>query len=291
MHIQTSINEPVHVKVSLNGEFRRFLLTEFNYDKLEATVKSLFCIESAVSLRFQDDEKDWVHVSSDEELAYAIDLSGKLLRLEVKTDTQTTSPSVTPPSVVPDQTEVPWRRGGRGGKGRGGWRNPDRLEVVEARMASKIQSMEEKLNSGQLTSERERTVRWKLARTQEKLEHVKAERERIATAPECNETEDKDHVEGWGGWGRRGGRGGRGRGGWRNEEGCPRGGKLQRLLPPEILENFHRTKAALRDAKETGNHEEIDACKTAFLAAKNAKLAAMAALRAQGEGQETPAGF
>jgi hypothetical protein len=281
-------NGPVHIKVALNGEFRRFLLTEISYAKLEEVVKSLFQLTYPVSLRFQDDEKDWVHVTTDEELHYAVDLAGSPLRLEVKILSASPQSSATAqiPCVPAGEVEEECFRGGRGRgcRGRGGWRNPEKLEAMENRMVAKVQALNEKLNSGNLTSERERTVRWKLARLQEKLEHVKEERAKLANAPpEQKEAEDlvQQPAEGWcarGGRGRGGRRGGRG-------EGCPRGGMKARL-PPEIMENFHQAKSALQAAKEKGDKQEIQACKEALWAAKSAKFAAMDALRA-GEGQES----
>jgi hypothetical protein len=178
----------------------------------------------------------------------------------------------------------------------------ERLELRQTRVTQKIAELEEKLNSGKLTSERERAVRWKLTRLQEKLEFIAAKRASLDSAkPEetpkeetpkeetCNKvTEDEPQEEKWG---RRGGRGCRGRrGACGDGEGFkPRGGFMKRL-PPEIKENFHQCKAAWRAAKESGDAEQMAACKEAFWAAKEAKCAALAALRAQdaaGEGQET----
>jgi len=81
---QMNINTPVHVKVALNGEFRRFLLNPLTFANLETTVKTLFSINAPVSLKFEDDEKDWVVVATDAELLYAIELAGSPLRVDVK---------------------------------------------------------------------------------------------------------------------------------------------------------------------------------------------------------------
>jgi hypothetical protein len=296
MQSQTKTNVPVHVKVALNGEFRRFLLTEPTFINLENTVKSLFSLEAPVTLKFLDDEKDWVLLTNDNELLYAIDLAGSPLRVDIHISSGQAPTGVTvtsPAEANPDCGA--WRgrggrRGGRGGCGRGGKNIAERLETKQVRLETKIADLEERLKSSELPSERERTVRWKLARLQEKLEFVTAKRASLASAkPEnstqtetCNEVTDEETTTTQeeapqGKWRR--GRGGRGgcRGG--RGEGCK--GGIRKLLPPELLEDFQQKKAALKAAKEGGNREEIEACREALWQVKEAKFAAIAALKAE----------
>lgn len=297
MQSQTIINTPVHVKVALNGEFRRFLLNPLTFVNLEATVKSLFTINAPVSLKFQDDEKDWVHLTTDAELLYAIELAGSPLRVDVKILAEVPSPTAAQVPEVSEAVQGGWRgRGGRRGGcgGRGGPKACERLEAMEARVSSKIADLQEKLDSGKLTSERERTVRWKVTRLQEKLEFIAKKRASLQTAnseiPEktCDQTEDQQETPHEEKWGRRGGKGCRGQQAGCGGEGWakPKRGCLMKRLSPEILENFHQCKAALRAAKESGDAEKIAECKEAFWAAKEAKFAALTALRAQDAGEE-----
>jgi hypothetical protein len=68
------------LKISLNDDMRRVTHTgALNFETLIATVKKLFntLTEDEVKsliVRYQDDEKDWITVSSDEELSEAISL-------------------------------------------------------------------------------------------------------------------------------------------------------------------------------------------------------------------------
>jgi len=302
MQSQINNNTPVHVKIALNGEFRRFLLNPLTFATLETTVKTLFTISAPVSLKFQDDEKDWVHLTTDAELLYAIELAGSPLRVDVKILAEVPTLGQTPTVHEEAVQEGCWRgRGGRRGRGGCGGRGGhnvaerlERLEMTETRVRNRIAELQEKLDSGKLTSERERTVGWKITRLQEKLEFVAAKRAGLASAKSENPTEEKSCEETVHEtpqeekWGRRGGRGCRGRrGGFGGEEGCwakPKGGLMKRLSP-EIHENFHQCKTAWKAAKDSGDAEQIAACKEAFWAAKDAKRAAMAALRAQDAGE------
>jgi len=76
----------VHVKVEYNQEFRRFVVETISFEHLEKTLRTLLNIDPAqpVKILFLDDEKDWVLIASDSELAYAWELSASLLRLSVK---------------------------------------------------------------------------------------------------------------------------------------------------------------------------------------------------------------
>jgi hypothetical protein len=286
MQSQINNNTPVHIKAALNGEFRRFLLNPPTFAKLEASVIALFGLSNSVTLKFQDDEKDWVLLTNDTELLYAIDLAGSPLRIDVtvRDSVLPVEPANEPETPQPSDIGAGcWKS--RRGKGGCEWKAKcnERLEAKEVRIAGKIADLEEKLKSGALTSERERTVRWRHARLQEKLAFITAKRQGLAEAksqkPAEETTEEKEEIPQVK-CGR--GRGGRGRGcrGPRNCEGRVPPCQLRKMLPPELMENFHQTKAAFMSAKEGGDKEEIEACKEAFLKAKQAKLAALQALRA-----------
>jgi len=299
------------VKAAYDGEYRRFLLKPVTYANLETTVKSLFDLDNTcLTLKFEDDEHDWVNITSDQELFHAIDLVSSPLRLSVQVVgavtpvaqtvvLSTVSPAVTlvqpevimpvpetvpetvldcttvPETVletVPDCTTVPetgcWK-----GKGK-----KERLEMKQFGISEKIVALEEKLNSQKLTTERESAIRAQISRLQERLEFVTARIEN--PTPQRKNTEDSQKPEGW--VRRGGGRGCRGRG----RDGCAKG-RLNERLPPEILENFHQAKAAFQVAKEGGNPEEIEACKAAWMQAKQAKWAALDKLRDESGEEET----
>lgn len=297
---------PVHIKVARKGEFRRFLLSEPTFSSLETTIKSLYSLDGPVTLKFLDDEKDWVLLTNDAELLYAIDLSGSLLRVDIieATSAPVTGAASVQETVQPKAEFEGWRgRGGKRGRGcgRGGRNVADRLEERQFRITSKIAALEEKLNSGELSSERERTVRWRLSHLQETLAFVTTKRASLSTTPpeesrptevckeevtevaEETETETPEIPPCMGRRGR-GGRGGRGREG-RKGEGC----KGLHKLFPEIKEDILQKKAALIAAKESGNPDQINACKEALWQAKEAKFAARAALKAERANENTTA--
>lgn len=285
----TTSNVSVHVKVAYENEFRRFLLTPLSYDSLESTLKTLFNLDGEVRIKFQDDENDWVLLTTDQELVYATELSGKPLRLKV---------------TLPETSQFKAVRGGkgcrgRGGFGRGGCKSPEeRLTLKSSRLAERIKTIETKLSSNKLTNDREQFLRRRLAMLQEKLAEIQkqpesqpepvvetpaatvAEPEPVATE-ECALGPSEDEKPSW-----RGRRGGRGRGGCRrammDEDGSdqPVKGRKARIAP-EVLANFRQCKADLRAARESGDAEKIESCLEALKNAKAAKFEAREALRAQ----------
>jgi len=263
-------NTPVHVKATYNGEFRRFLLTPVTFAKLEVLVQTLFKLPH-VSLKFEDDEKDWVLVSTDEELIYAVELAGSPLRLNVQVIAEKAAPVLPPTESVTDKKC--WK-GQKKGQCKG-WNKRERLEATHDRLTKKIACLEEKVKSEMLPTERERAVRWRISRLQEKLEFVSAclgEATIDNQTPVCKTEEPKPEE----GWARRGKCCRR-----RREEGWTPRCRMNERPSPEIFENFRQAKAAFQIAKESGNREEIQACKVAWIQAKQAKWAAKDQLRTQ----------
>jgi len=284
-----NIRSPVHIKVAYENEFRRFLLTPVSFTQLETTLKALFNLNTEFRIKFQDDENDWVLLSTDQELVYATELSGSPLRLQVKLLETTEKPAFEP--------EKGRGRGGRGcrggrGLGRGGCKShEERLTLKSSRLTERINQLESKLNSEQLPTERERVIRWRLSKLQEKLAMMKTFQESLATSQPnveqqatveetpVSEGEEKPSC------GMRGGRRGRGcHGGWRR---AMDGGENQEhkwrkpRVDPEIVAKFRQCKADLHAARESGDAEKIESCLVAFKTAKAAKCEARVALRAQ----------
>jgi len=296
---QTITKSPVHVKVAFDNEFRRFLLDPITVEHLQTTLKTLFTLETEYRIKFQDDENDWVLLTTDQELLYATELSGSLLRLQVKllsSETQNGAESLSVP------TEKGRGRGYRGrgrGAGRAGLKSPEeRLSMKSSRLTERINQLEAKINSNKFSSDRERVLRWRLTKLQEKLVFVKERKENLAnfsktpetttqmdteTGPVSTDVTPSEEQEKPFCKGGRCGRGGRG--GWRRamkEDGSDRSVRKPRArVAPEIIANFRQCKATLRAAREAGNPEEIQSALEAFQAAKTIKMDALAALRAQ----------
>jgi hypothetical protein len=263
-------------------------------------LKTLFGLESEFRIKFQDDENDWVLVTTDQELVYATELSGSPLRLQVKLI------SSEPPEAVAESLSTKIGRGrgcrGRGrGAGRGGFKSPEeRLSNKSSRLTDRINQLESKLNSNKLPSERERVLRWRLAKLQEKLAFAKAMKESLETKPQTDAgspetaavvlepvpsdvtpSEEKEEKSSYRGRRGRGGRGCCRRAMMEDGSDQPvRKGRKARVAP-EIIANFRQCKTDLQDARESGNAEEVQTCLERFQAAKATKLEARAALRAQ----------
>jgi len=295
-------NAPVHIKVAYDNEFRRFLLSPISYEHLYGKLKTLFNLQSDFSIKFQDDENDWVLILTDQELTYATELSRNPLRLQIKL---VNSAPLAPPT---ETVERPWRgRGcgrGRGWAGRGGvkFSPEERLAKKSSRLAERIDWLETKLKSEGLSSERERVLRWKLAKLQEKLAAVKTFQANVQpteaktevpvteTPVTANDEVKQENQEpSWRGCrrGRGCGRGGMRRammeGGAFGEHPCRKGRKAR--IDPELIAKFRQCKANLHAARESGNAEEIQSCLEAFKAAKAAKWEARDALRAKEEAE------
>jgi len=287
--ITTNVRSPVHIKVAYENEFRRFLLAPVSFTQLESTLKALFNLTSEIRIKFQDDENDWVLLTTDQELIYATELSGSPLRLQIKLLECNT--------VVKPACEGKGRggRGNRGrGLGRGGCKSPEeRLTRKSSRLAERINQLETKLNSEKLPSERERVIRWRLTKLQEKAAMIQAIKESLPANVEQPRVEEetaatpeqpKDDLPspcGPRGRGRRGGCGGWRRAMGEGEERPKRGCKPR--VDPELVAKFRQCKADLQAARESGDAEKINSCLEALKAAKAAKMEARAALRAQAD--------
>jgi len=283
-------NSDVHVKVEYNQEYRRFVVETLSFAHLETTIRSLLNIDAAhpIKIQFLDDEKDWVLLTSDAELTYAVELSASLLRLSVKS-------TVTEQARV-EKTEyraVPFprggRRGGRGGCG-GGRRDPAaRVQFFEgklARLTEKHVMLSTKMAG--MPEDKARALSWRVAHLENKIENIKWKKERFEAflAEQPPKQEEATKLEGeetaaptaepfaYGGRGRggcrRGGRGGCQR--WMNE------GADTHPLFEALIEK----KAELRATRaQGGTKEEIQAkwealqeAKTSWREAKRALIAA-----------------
>lgn len=66
----------IHIKATCENENRRFCISEAKFETLKQMISHLFSIESGneFTLKYKDDENDLVTISSDEELAFAVNL-------------------------------------------------------------------------------------------------------------------------------------------------------------------------------------------------------------------------
>jgi hypothetical protein len=291
----------VHVKVEYNQEYRRFVVETLSFANLDNTLRALLNITPTqpIKILFLDDEKDWVLVSSDEELTYAVELSASLLRLSVRPETVLKNfrlSSVINVSVA-DATpaEAPFCGRGRGGmRGRGcragkvGCKaDPTmRMQFLDnklARLTERHAALSAKLPG--MPEDKARALTWRLSHMEKKIETIKAKKAMFAAIlaeqppleqESCVAVEEpkvhEPEVTGWGCRGRRGGRCGGGRK-WMCE-----GAEADPLF-----QALQTKKAELMAARQGGNKEEIQAKWEALQEAKVAwrenKRSLMAARR------------
>lgn len=287
----------VHIKVEYNNEYRRFVVETLSFEHLERTLRTLLNIDHTLPLDilFLDDEKDWVLISSDAELAYAWELSCSLLRLSLRP-----KPTPAPASTVvvheveatPSSTEFsnPWKTRGncRGGKrgggcgGRGGRANREvwiqlrlgKLDEKITHLSDKHEMLSAKLASEEVGEDRARALSWRVSHLQNKIENMKWKRDHLlsmqkhmeqqpdANPTPANNTENEpvcvpvEQQQAWVG------RCGRGRGG--------RGGCFAREWESNpLFATLQERKTEMRTARQGGDKEEIQKKWEALQEAKN----------------------
>jgi len=133
----------IQCKVQYGQEFRRFALTTSSYASLLDQLKGSFSTDESLTIKYKDEESDLITISSDSELAFAIELfTGAVLRLIVSSN-----------------------RGGRGkchwgekrcgmgmGRGRGKWceklkANPELLKQKVETLEWKLQTLQQRKQS------------------------------------------------------------------------------------------------------------------------------------------------
>jgi hypothetical protein len=233
-----------HAKVEFNNDFRRFSLETLNFTYLEQLLRTLFDIDVATTFKIQflDDEKDWVLISSDEELTYASSLVGSPLRLSIKL-VQANTPQVKP--TRPCKEKIDWSDPAS--------RKAHKISIVTTR----IETLEGKLANQDIPAGKARALTEKVDRLKQKLENLKAEKPSTAAVQVKAEEAPEENC-----WGRGKGRGrgnGRGR--------CGRGGCGGRRewatnLSSDDQPLFSRVqecKKELRAARQAKNEEDIQA--------------------------------
>jgi len=191
--MQTQTNDkqtPVHIKAQHNDEFRRFSLHDLTFASLDSMLRTLFNITSDIKVKFLDDEKDWILVSSDHELQHAVEISTSPIRIQVTLVGTATVASVpletqTKVGAAPEGSEEQFscqKRGCRRGMGRGGCgkgpmlSDEERVALKTARITGRISALETALLEPSLPSDRARAITWR-------LEHLKSKLEKIKSAP------------------------------------------------------------------------------------------------------------
>jgi len=175
------MNQPIHVKIIHNDQIRRFMFNGTEFSSLRTTIAQLLGLNDEFVLKYQDDESDYVTLESQEDLATALMISPKMLRI----------------SVVPKSAPTPsfdhhgghhhggQHHGGRGGRhhhgggghhhggqhhgGRGG--NPEWKKMrIEKKLAWVNQCLQDLGNDDSKLAPRDQWKKQRLVKKQQKLE-------------------------------------------------------------------------------------------------------------------------
>jgi len=104
-----SQQQKIHVKLQHNNEFRRFIIEpQFKFNELHEKISTLLHLTTPFSIRYLDEESEWITIETDNELLTGIELSPALLRLKIEPTTPTVP---TPnPDTVEEKSCKKWKK-------------------------------------------------------------------------------------------------------------------------------------------------------------------------------------
>jgi len=95
--------QKIHVKLQHNNEFRRFIIEPHtNFNDLKQKISEILHLTTPITIRYLDEESEWITIDSDIELLTGIELSPALLRLQIVVQTPSTIPTKELPNPVVD---------------------------------------------------------------------------------------------------------------------------------------------------------------------------------------------
>jgi len=104
-----SQQQKIHVKLQHNNEFRRFIIEpQFKFNELHEKISTLLHLTTPFSIRYLDEESEWITIETDNELLTGIELSPALLRLKIEPTTPTVPTSN--PDTVEEKSCKKWRK-------------------------------------------------------------------------------------------------------------------------------------------------------------------------------------
>jgi hypothetical protein len=197
----------INCKVCYDNQIRRFTFVGTEFSSLKKQVLNLFNLQGEFVLKYLDNESDLITITSNEDLALALEYSDKLLRLTIVTDTPVVSSSIptTPNMPAPFEPHFSHRndhhhhpghnhhgRGKRGSCGRGG-PHTDKWQGKKIHLIMKLDSL--KSFHAQFPEESQLTPR-QLARKQQvatKIQHLENHLAQWDMRKEmkCNKHEEK----------------------------------------------------------------------------------------------------
>jgi len=165
--------EAIHVKVIHENEIRRFLFSGTEFTSLKETISRLLNFNDEFVLKYQDDEKDYVTLESQEDLVTALSIRPKLMRICVE------KKGATPSSFAggcDDKTKYRKRHGGHHHhRGDHPHKNPEwRKQRAEKKLIWINQCLADLADDSKLTP-RDLFKKQRLLKKQQKLETFMSE--------------------------------------------------------------------------------------------------------------------
>jgi len=129
------------IKLFFQGEIRRFNFVGSSFYQLCAEVQSLLALPSEFSVRYEDDEGDWITIKTDAELSYALSLAGaRVLKLRI-VEKSATEKVAAPTGVISPtlSSEKPWKEVKREAKlAKAQWKQEKKVAKMESKLEAKL---------------------------------------------------------------------------------------------------------------------------------------------------------
>jgi len=98
-------NNNVHVKLQFGSEYRRFFIqSDSKFSQLKEKIVTILNLKEDFTIRYLDEEKEWITIGSDIELETGFVLVDKIFRIQVITNTPSKIEEIPKVSPVPDGT-------------------------------------------------------------------------------------------------------------------------------------------------------------------------------------------
>jgi len=125
------------IKLFFQGEIRRFNFAGSSFSQLCTEVQSLLGLASVFSIRYEDDEADWITIKSDDELSYALSLAGaRVLKLRIVEKSATEKVAAPTGLLSPTlSSEKPWKEIKKEAKlAKQQWKQEKKVAKMEAKI-------------------------------------------------------------------------------------------------------------------------------------------------------------
>jgi len=98
----------ISIKILFGTDLRRFSFEGNSFEKLEVNIRSIYNVSGKFIVKYQDDEGDWINISSDREFSLALQLlKGDVLKLQIFTSNGDQMEIGSQPNLYPSFANIP----------------------------------------------------------------------------------------------------------------------------------------------------------------------------------------